>query len=93
MKTKMFRKVLQQAKYELGRLSAFGTENGRVYRLRYPHGRGWVYDWMFDMRLDIYGNPRDEQFAIHRIARILWDRELKEYWTRKVSANTKGETK
>lgn len=93
MKIKMIRKVLRQAKYELGRLSAFGTENGRVYRLRYPVGRDWVYDWMFGRRLDIYGNPRDEQFAIHKIARILWDRELKEYWTRKVGAKAEGGAK
>lgn len=93
MKIKMFRKVLRQAEYELGRLSTFGTENGRVCRLGYPVGRAWVYDWMFDKRLDIYENPRDEQFAIHKIARILWDRELKEYWTRKVSAKAKGVTK
>ena len=53
MKIKMFRKVLQQAEYELGRLSAFGTENGRVYRLRYPVGRGWVYDWMFGVMVGI----------------------------------------
>lgn len=86
MKIKMFRKVLQQAKYELGRLSAFGIVNGRVYRLRYPTGCAWIYDWMFGQRLDIYGNLRDEQFAIHKIARILWEHELKEYWTRKVSA-------
>ena len=90
MKIKMFRKVLQQAEDELGRLSVFGTENGRVYRLRYPIGREWVYNWMFGKRLDIYGNPRDEQLAIHRIDRILWDRELKEYWTRKVGAKAEG---
>lgn len=88
MKIKMFRKVLRQAERELGRLTAFGTENGRVYRLRYPVGQGWVYDWMFGMRLDIYGNPRDKRFAVHKIARILWERELKEYWTRKVNART-----
>ena len=86
MKIKIFRKVLRQAQYELERLSSFGTENGRVYRLRYPVGRAWVYDWMFGEWLDIYGNPRDRQFAIHRIARILWERELKEYWAMKVGA-------
>ena len=90
MKIKLLRKVRRQAKYELGRLSAFGTKNGLVCRLRYPVGRAWVYDWMLGMRLDIYENPRDEQFAIHKIARILWDRELKEYWTRKVSAKAEG---
>lgn len=84
MKTKLFRKVLRQARYELEMLSAFGTENGRVYRLRYPVGRDWVYDWMLGRRLDIFGNPRDELFAIHKIARILWKRELKEYWARKL---------
>lgn len=89
MKIKMFRKVLRQAERELERLTAFGTENGRVYRLRYPVGREWVYNWMFGKRLDIYGNPRDKQFAIHRIARILWDRELREYWNKKVNAKTK----
>lgn len=93
MKIKLFRKVLRQAEHELGMLSVFGTENGRVYRLRYPVGRDWVFDWMFGKRLDIYGNPRDEQFAIHRIARILWDRELREYWTRKVSVKAKGGAK
>jgi len=93
VRIKMFRKVLRQASYELGMLSAFGTENGRVYRLRYPVGRDWVYNWMFGRRLDIYGNLRDEQFAIHKIARILWVRELKEYWTRKVGAKAKGGAK
>lgn len=91
MKTKLFRKVLRQAKHELEKLSTFGTKNDRVCRLRYPTGRGWVYDWMLGRNLDIYGNPWDEQFAIHKIARILWKRELKEYWTRKVGVKTKGE--
>ena len=90
MKIKMFKKVLRQAEDELERLTAFGTENGRVYRLRCPIGREWVYDWMFGRRLDIYVNPRDRQFAIHKIARMLWKRELKEYWARKVSATKKG---
>lgn len=93
MKIKMFRKVLRQAERELERLTAFGTENGRVYRLRYPVGREWVYNLMFGKRLDIYENPRDEQFAIHKIASILWDRELREYWNKKVSAKTKGDAK
>ena len=93
MKINIFRKDLRQAQNELGRLSAFGTENGRVYRLRYPSGRDWVYDWMFGERLDIYGNLRDEQLAVHRIARILWERELKEYWTMKVGAKKEGGAK
>ena len=84
MKTKLLRKVRRQASYELGRLTAFGIENGRVYRLRYPVGRDWVYDWMFGERIDIYGNLSDERFAIHKIARILWRHELKDYWTKKV---------
>lgn len=90
MKIRLYRKVLRQAKYELGRLTRFHTENGRVYGLCYPIGRDWVYEWMFGERLDIYGNPRDGQFAVHKIARILWKRELKEYWARKVSATKNG---
>lgn len=86
MKTKLLRKVLREASCELWRLTAFGIENGRIYRLRYPAGRDWVYDWMFGERLDIYGNSRDRQFAIHKIARILWRHELKDYWTKKVGA-------
>lgn len=93
MRIRLFRKVLRQAEHELERLSAFGTENGRVRRLRYPAGRDWVYDWMFCRRLDIYENPRDRQFAIHKIARILWGRELREYWTRKVGAKKEGGAK
>lgn len=77
MKTKLLRKVRRQARYELQSLTAFGIENGRVYRLRYPIGRDWVYDWMFGMRIDIYGNSHDEFFAICKIARLLWQRELR----------------
>ena len=83
MKTKLLRKVRREARFELGRLTAFGTENGRVFRLRYPIGRGWVYDWMFGKRLDIYGNIRDEFFAVCKIARILWRQELKAKWAKK----------
>lgn len=89
MKTKLLRKVRRRAREELGRLSGFGTTNGRVSRLIYPIGRDWVYEWMFGEKLDIYGNLDDEQIVIHKIARILWRRELKEYWAKKSRCEVK----
>lgn len=84
MRVKLLRRVRREACYAVQEISALGTENGRVVRIRYPIGRTWVYEWMLGERIDIYESEEDRMFAICKIARILWRRELRDYWIKKI---------
>ena len=87
MKVKLFRRILREAKYIFeDKLTRFTTQYGRVIGLGYARDFNWAFDWMFRERLDY---DEDRHFMIHKIARLLWKRELRDMWKKKIKREAK----
>ena len=63
------------------KLKEFQTTNGKVTRIKNPIEYDWAFDWMLCERLDLV---KDRQKIVSKIARMLWKREKREYWTKKL---------
>lgn len=63
------------------KLKEFSTTNGEVTSITNPIVYGWAFDWMLNERLDLV---KDRQKIVSKIARMLWKREKREYWTKKL---------
>ena len=63
------------------KLKEFSTTNGEVTSITNPIEYGWAFDWMLNERLDLV---KDRQKIVSKIARMLWKREKREHWTKKL---------
>ena len=63
------------------KLKEFSTTNGEVTSITHPIEYRWAFDWMLNERLDLV---KDRQKIVSKIARMLWKREKREYWTKKL---------
>ena len=86
MRTRLLRKVRRYAMAIFdAKLTRFKTENGRVTGISYVHEFKWAFYWLLGERLD-YHDDRGKIVCIIVciIARIAWDRFLRDKWTRKM---------
>ena len=82
MKTRLLKKVRNKARGILeDKLWRFKTSWGRVHGISFAHGYAWAFDWLMGERLDYY---EDMDKIIAKIARLLWKREEREYWRRRL---------
>lgn len=82
MQTKLLKKVRRYAENLLENdLTRFETENGRVTGISYTHEFRWAFYWLLGERLDYHA---DREKIVCTIARIAWDKFLRDKWTRKL---------
>lgn len=82
MRTRLLKKVRRYAETLLdSKLTRFKTENGRVTGISYVHEFEWAFSWLLDKRLDYHADSGE---IVCTIARIAWDKFLREKWTRKL---------
>ena len=82
MKTRLLKKVRKVARRIFkNKLRRFETTWGRVCGISFAHGYAWAFDWLMGERLDYY---EDMDKIIAKIARLLWKREEREYWRRRL---------
>lgn len=88
MKIKLLRKIRREARDIFDdEISRFETINGKVTCLRYNASYKWAVYWMFGERLDY---REDRCKIVCKIARLLWKREKREFWYRKLRPAGKG---
>jgi hypothetical protein len=89
MRTRLLKKVRRYAEALFDtKLTRFKTENGRVTGISYVHEFKWAFYWLLGERLD-YHDDREKIVCI--IARIAWDRFLRDKWTRKMRKDARDE--
>ena len=89
MKVKLLCKIRREARDIFDdKISRFETTNGEVTRLCYDASYEWAVDWMFGEQLDYH---KDKGKIVCRIARLLWQREKREFWYRKLRLVGKGD--
>ena len=87
MKVKLLRRIRREAEDIFDDILLFGTTNGEVTRIRYKESYRWAISWMLGKRLD-YQDDRVK--IVCKIARLLWKREKREFWHRKLRPAGKG---
>lgn len=63
------------------KLKGFKTEYGRVSEFYYVREFEWAFSWLPGKRLDYHA---DRMKIVCTIARIAWDKFLRDKWTRKL---------
>lgn len=82
MRTRLLKKVRRYAETLFDtKLARFKTDNGRVTGISYVHEFGWAFHWLLGERLDYHA---DMEKIVCNIARIAWDKFLRDKWTRKL---------
>lgn len=82
MRTRLLKKIRRYAMTILdAKLTRFKTENGRVTGISYVHEFKWAFYWLLGERLDYHD---DMGKIVCTIARIAWNRHLRDKWTRKM---------
>ena len=82
MRTRLLKKVRRYAECLLeNELTRFQTSNGRVTVISYTHRFEWAFMWLLGKRIDY---DADREKIVHVIARIAWDKFLRDKWTRKL---------
>lgn len=82
MRTRLLKKVRHYAEVLFyTKLTRFQTENGRVAEVSYVSEFKWAFYWLLGKRLDYHA---DRGKIVCTIARIAWDRFLRDKWTRKM---------
>lgn len=89
--TRLLGKIRSEAKTILIlRLHKFETTNGEVTGIGHPTEYGWAFKWMLGERLDY---EKDRAEIICKIARLLWKREKREYWRKKLRGESGSDEK
>ena len=88
MKVKLLRRIRREAQRIFDcKLTRFTTTNGEVTGLGYSEPYEWAFTWMLLQHLDY---NKDQSRIVHKIARMLWVRQEKDSWTRKLRPRNKG---
>lgn len=82
MRTRLLKKVRRYAETLFDtKLTRFQTENGRVTGISYVREFEWAFSWLIGERLDYHA---DGARIVCTVARIAWDKFLRDKWTRKL---------
>ena len=82
MRTRLLKKARSYAETLFDtKLTRFKTENGRVTGISYVYEFKWAFYWLIGKRLDYHA---DRGKIVCTIARIAWDKFLRDKWTRRM---------